>query len=204
MLSKLIVCLCVLLAINAETVDISYAEMDKMMTCSFIIGGRLNQDRDEVLKVIKRIGEEKGNQIQNKISYEMFEFCYNKIDNKTVSSYFKNLTLVGFEWSKNLEKFSEVNYDSYDNSTSLELTVNQMSLGMKFEQVKQIYEDKKIEAQREERKTLKIGTVDINQINPIYKLIFFIVVISTFIFGILYLLKKVDKTRASKKHKKSK
>ena len=111
----------------------------------------------------------------------MFEFCYNKIDNKTVSSYFKNLTLVGFEWSKNLEKFSEVNYASYDNNTSLELTVNQMSLGMKFEQVKQIYEDKKIEAQREERKTLKIGTVDINQIPPIYKLIFFIVVISTFI-----------------------
>ena len=153
MLSKLIVTLCVLLAVNAETVDISYAEMDKMMTCSFIIGGRLNQDKDEVLKVIKRIGEEKGNQIQNKISYEMFEFCYNKIDNKTVSSYFKNLTLVGFEWSKNLEKFSEVNYASYDNNTSLELTVNQMSLGMKFEQVKQIYEDKKIEAQREERKT---------------------------------------------------
>ena len=204
MLSKLIVTLCVLLAVNAETVDISYAEMDKMMTCSFIIGGRLNQDKDEVLKVIKRIGEEKGNQIQNKISYEMFEFCYNKIDNKTVSSYFKNLTLVGFEWSKNLEKFSEVNYASYDNNTSLELTVNQMSLGMKFEQVKQIYEDKKIEAQREERKTLKIGTVDINQISPIYKLIFFIVVISTFIFGILYLLKKVDKTKVSKKQKKTK
>ena len=204
MLSKLIVTLCVLLAVNAETVDISYAEMDKMMTCSFIIGGRLNQDKDEVLKVIKRIGEEKGNQIQNKISYEMFEFCYNKIDNKTVSSYFKNLTLVGFEWSKNLEKFSEVNYASYDNNTSLELTVNQMSLGMKFEQVKQIYEDKKIEAQREERKTLKIGTVDINQIPPIYKLIFFIVVISTFIFGILYLLKKVDKTKVSKKQKKTK
>ena len=204
MLSKLIVTLCVLLAVNAETVDISYAEMDKMMTCSFIIGGRLNQDKDEVLKVIKRIGEEKGNQIQNKISYEMFEFCYNKIDNKTVSSYFKNLTLVGFEWSKNLEKFSEVNYASYDNNTSLERTVNQMSLGMKFEQVKQIYEDKKIEAQREERKTLKIGTVDINQIPPIYKLIFFIVVISTFIFGILYLLKKVDKTKVSKKQKKTK
>ena len=204
MLSKLIVTLCVLLAVNAETVDISYAEMDKMMTCSFIIGGRLNQDKDEVLKVIKRIGEDKGNQIQNKISYEMFEFCYNKIDNKTVSSYFKNLTLVGFDWSKNLEKFSEVNYASYDNNTSLELTVNQMSLGMKFEQVKQIYEDKKIEAQREERKTLKIGTVDINKIPPMYKLIFFIAVISTFIFGILYLLKKVDKTKVSKKQKKTK
>ena len=79
-----------------------------------------------------------------------------------------------------------------------------MSLGMKFEQVKQIYEDKKIEAQREERKTLKIGTVDINQIPPIYKLIFFIAVISTFIFGILYLLKKVDKTKVSKKQKKTK
>ena len=203
MFGKILLGLSLLLLVSAQSdllKNVTSQEMDKMMSCSYITGGRLNADREKLIAIIEKIGKEKAEKFQNKISYDIFEFCYNKIDNQTVASMFDNLTFVSFDWNKKLEKFSEVNYDAYDNTTSLELSMSQMTLGMKFEQVKELFEAKKLEIQREERNTIKVGGYDINKIPSGIKMIFFLCVFGGFGLAMMYLLGKVmNKPKENKK-----
>jgi hypothetical protein len=83
-----------------------------------------------------------------------------------------------------------------------------MLLGTKFQQARQLAENKRITRQMEQKSDLKIMGFDINKMPSFIKGVFFLAVFAVFILGVLYLLKKVtpqakdNKDRANKRRER--
>ena len=190
---------------NAE---MNIEEMDKLLACSQLISEKMQIDHEKLDVVIKRFPDKTQGEVPNKISFDMFETCVNKIDNETVHHFFNNLTYSENAYLPSFAKFADIDYDSYNNETLFGLSGTQMVLGSKFQQARQLAENKRITRQMEQKGDLKIMGFDLNKVPSSVKGVFFLAVFAVFIIGVLCLLKKVtpqakdNKDRANKRRER--
>jgi hypothetical protein len=136
---------------------------------------------------------------------EMYENCVNKIDNKTILKFFNNFTYVPDSvYLNEYDKLLLPKYDSYNENSDFDLTVEQQILSYKFEKVKELYEQKTSKERLENSQRISLGNYDITKIPFYVKGIIFILVFGIFIFGTLFYLKKLTTKPESNKKKKKK
>ena len=188
--------------------NVSIDDMDKLMLCSVIVQESLKKKKTEIENVEKRLNLTKSNKVYDKIGTDIFEKCNKIIDMKLVNNYIKNLTYInGFKWEKDYDVFLEINFDKYEDEDDLKYTVEQEQLMNKFNKVNEIFRYKKMEERQnflKERKKIKIGKVDLNNIPLSFKLGLFLVILLIFFGGIFYFLKTLNKKPKDKKKKEKK
>ena len=197
---------------NENTLNISNYEMDKLMSCSYIITLKTQEDKDLIDSVKKKLNTTQQEKISAKIYTDMFEKCVNTIKEESVSKIFKNLKLViEPEYSEEVRKLVEIDYTIYNNNQNLNLTLNQQILVYKFQKVREIFQKKKAENPKEdienergeENDDFTSNTYDITKMPKYINAILFIIVFGLLFFGTNFLLKKLTYKPEKKKKKKN-
>ena len=197
---------------NENTLNISNYEMDKLMSCSYIITLKTQEDKDLIDSVKKKLNTTQQEKISAKIYTDMFEKCVNTIKEESVSKIFKNLKLViEPEYSEEVRKLVEIDYTIYNNNQNLNLTLNQQILVYKFQKVREIFQKKKAENPKEdienergeENDDFTSNTYDITKMPKYINAILFIIVFGLLFFGTYFLLKKLTYKPEKKKKKKN-
>ena len=120
--------------------NLTIDEIDTMMVCSIIMEEKTKKYSSKIENIQKKFKISTPELVSNKISAEIFEKCNKLITIKEVNKYIKNLTLVkNFEWEKNFDKISEINFDKYKNISDLEYTVNQQVLMYNFQKAEEVF-----------------------------------------------------------------
>ena len=185
--------------------NLTIHEMDKLMACSTILSLKTQKDNDIILKVLNKFNKSLTEKVEGKMLTEMYENCVNKIDNKTILKFFNNFTYVPDSvYLNEYDKLLLPKYDSYNENSDFDLTVEQQILSYKFEKVKELYEQKTSKERLENSQRISLGTYDINKIPFYVKGIIFVFVFGVFIFGTLFYLKKLTTKPESNKKKKKK
>ena len=185
--------------------NLTIHEMDKLMACSTILSLKTQKDNDIILKVINKFNKSLSEKVEGKMLTEMYENCVNKIDNKTILKFFNNFTYVPDSvYLNEYDKLLLPKYDSYNENSDFDLTVEQQILSYKFEKVKELYEQKTSKERLENSQRISLGNYDITKIPFYVKGIIFILVFGIFIFGTLFYLKKLTTKPESNKKKKKK
>jgi hypothetical protein len=185
--------------------NLTIHEMDKLMACSTILSLKTQKDNDIILKVLNKFNKSLTEKVEGKMLTEMYENCVNKIDNKTILKFFNNFTYVPDSvYLNEYDKLLLPKYDSYNEKSDFELTIDQQILSYKFEKVKELYEQKTSKERLENSQRISLGTYDINKIPFYVKGIIFVFVFGVFIFGTLFYLKKLTTKPESNKKKKKK
>ena len=127
---------------------------------------------------------------------------------KEVNKYIKNLTFVrNFEWEKNFDKISEINFDKYKNISDLEYTINQQVLMYNFQKAEEVFKQKQMEDRERYIKAnqrIKIGNLDLEKIPQEFKLGIFLIIFLIFFGTIFYYLKGLNKKLGANSKKKKK
>ena len=185
--------------------NLTIHEMDKLMACSTILSLKTQKDNDIILKVLNKFNKSLTEKVEGKMLTEMYENCVNKIDNKTILKFFNNFTYVPDSvYLNEYDKLLLPKYDSYNEKSDFELTIDQQILSYKFEKVKELYEQKTSKERLENSQRISLGNYDITKIPFYVKGIIFILVFGIFIFGTLFYLKKLTTKPESNKKKKKK
>ena len=185
--------------------NLTIHEMDKLMACSTILSLKTQKDNDIILKIINKFNKSLSEKVEGKMLTEMYENCVNKIDNKTILKFFNNFTYVPDSvYLNEYDKLLLPKYDSYNENSDFDLTVEQQILSYKFEKVKELYEQKTSKERLENSQRISLGNYDITKIPFYVKGIIFILVFGIFIFGTLFYLKKLTTKPESNKKKKKK
>ena len=185
--------------------NLTIHEMDKLMACSTILSLKTQKDNDIILKVLNKFNKSLTEKVEGKMLTEMYENCVNKIDNKTILKFFNNFTYVPDSvYLNEYDKLLLPKYDSYNENSDFDLTVEQQILSYKFEKVKELYEQKTSKERLENSQRISLGNYDITKIPFYVKGIIFILVFGIFIFGTLFYLKKLTTKPESNKKKKKK
>ena len=185
--------------------NLTIHEMDKLMACSTILSLKTQKDNDIILKVINKFNKSLSEKVEGKMLTEMYENCVNKIDNKTILKFFNNFTYVPDSvYLNEYDKLLLPKYDSYNENSDFDLTVEQQILSYKFEKVKELYEQKTSKERLKNSQRISLGNYDITKIPFYVKGIIFILVFGIFIFGTLFYLKKLTTKPESNKKKKKK
>ena len=185
--------------------NLTIHEMDKLMACSTILSLKTQKDNDIILKVLNKFNKSLTEKVEGKMLTEMYENCVNKIDNKTILKFFNNFTYVPDSvYLNEYDKLLLPKYDSYNEKSDFELTIDQQILSYKFEKVKELYEQKTSKERLENSQRISLGNYDITKIPFYVKGIIFILVFGIFIFGTLFYLKKLTIKPESNKKKKKK
>ena len=117
--------------------NITIDEIDTMMVCAIIMEEKIKKYSSKIEYIQKKLNVTTPELLTNKISADIFEKCNKLLTIKEVNKYIKNLTFVrNFEWEKNFDKISEINFDKYKNISDLEYTVNQQVLMYNFQKPK--------------------------------------------------------------------
>ena len=185
--------------------NLTIHEMDKLMACSTILSLKTQKDNDIILRVLNKFNKSLSEKVEGKMLTEMYENCVNKIDNKTILKFFNNFTYVPDSvYLNEYDKLLLPKYDSYNENSDFDLTVEQQILSYKFEKVKELYEQKTSKERLENSQRISLGNYDITKIPFYVKGIIFILVFGIFIFGTLFYLKKLTTKPESNKKKKKK
>ena len=197
---------------NDNILNMTNYEMDKLMSCSYIITLKTQEDKDLIDSVKKKLNTTQQEKISAKIYTDMFEKCVNTIKEESVSKIFKNLKLViEPEYSEEVRKLVEIDYTIYNNNQNLNLTLNQQILVYKFQKVREIFQKKKAENPKEdienergeENDDFTSNTYDITKMPKYINAILFIIVFGLLFFGTYFLLKKLTYKPEKKKKKKN-
>ena len=186
--------------------NITIYEIDKLLSCSVLLKLKTEKDELNITNTLNKFNQSLKNKAERKILTDMFEICYNKIDNKTISKFFKNFIYIpNDEYLNEYDKFFDfINYDNYNENSNLVLSEEQNILSYKFDKVKEIYEQKENKKSYEMNKKIKIGNYDFSNIPFYLKGLIFIFGFGIFIFVILYFLNKLIKKENKMKKKKNK
>ena len=180
--------------------NMTWFEKDKLLSCSILVSLTSNENTEKIKEYSTKINKT-FNEFYTKITYDAFENCYNTIDNKTISAFSRNLTTDDNpKWKKEYDTFVPLNFSNFDNTTSLELTTEQRILGLKFEAIKEVLNQR--QRNRKPDNGLRILNYDISKIPLIVKLLFTLGFIALLFMVILhYLNVLVNKPEHSKKKK---
>ena len=188
--------------------NITIDEIDTMMVCSIIIEEKIKKYSSEIEKLNKKLNVSTYELVLNKISADIFEKCNKLIKIEKVNYFIKNLTFINdFEWEKNFDKITEINFDKYNNKTDLEYTTNQQVLMYNFQKAEEVFKQKQMEDRERYIKAnqkIKIGNLDLENIPQEFKLGIFLIIFLIFFGGIFYYLKGLNKKLVSNSKKKKK
>ena len=126
--------------------NITIDEIDTMMVCAIIMEEKIKKYSSKIEYIQKKLNVTTPELLTHKISADIFEKCNKLLTIKEVNKYIKNLTFVrNFEWEKNFDKISEINFDKYKNISDLEYTVNQQVLMYNFQKAEEVFKQKQME-----------------------------------------------------------
>ena len=188
--------------------NITIDEIDTMMVCSIIMEQKIKKYTSKIEKLQKKLNVSTTELVTNKISADIFEQCNKLIKIEKVNYFIKNLTFMNdFEWEKNFDKITEINFDKYNNITDLEYTTNQQVLMYNFQKAEEVFKQKQMEDRERYIKAnqkIKIGNLDLENIPQEFKLGIFLIIFLIFFGGIFYYLKGLNKKLVSNSKKKKK
>jgi len=188
--------------------NITIDEIDTMMVCSIIMEQKIKKYTSKIEKLQKKLNVSTTELVTNKISADIFEQCNKLIKIEKVNYFIKNLTFMNdFEWEKNFDKITEINFDKYNNITDLEYTTNQQVLMYNFQKAEEVFKQKQMEDRERYIKAnqrIKIGSLDLENIPQGFKLGIFLIIFLIFFGGIFYYLKGLNKKLGSNSKKKKK
>jgi len=177
-------------------------EMDRILLCTVIVQDIIKQKNKDIQEAQKKLNLSNINMLIEKVGTDTFEKCTKTIDMKTVSKYFKNMTLIKeYEWEKSFDKYLNIEFDKYHNESDLVFTKEQQILMNKFSKVNTIFNLKRREKYEIENKKIKIANLDFERIPLSFKLGIFLVILVLFFGGIFYFLKTLEKNPKDKKKK---
>ena len=188
--------------------NITIDEIDTMMVCAIIMEEKIKKYSSKIEYIQKKLNVTTPELLTNKISADIFEKCNKLLTIKEVNKYIKNLTFVrNFEWEKNFDKISEINFDKYKNISDLEYTVNQQVLMYNFQKAEEVFKQKQMEDRERYIKAnqkIKIGNLDLENIPQGFKLGIFLIIFLIFFGTIFYNLKGLNKKLGANSKKKKK
>ena len=188
--------------------NITIDEIDTMMVCSIIMEQKIKKYTSKIEKLQKKLNISTTELVTNKISADIFEQCNKLIKIEKVNYFINNLTFMNdFEWEKNFDKITEINFDKYKNITDLEYTTNQQVLMYNFQKAEEVFKQKQMEDRERYIKAnqrIKIGSLDLENIPQGFKLGIFLIIFLIFFGGIFYYLKGLNKKLGSNSKKKKK
>ena len=188
--------------------NITIDEIDTMMVCSIIMEQKIKKYTSKIEKLQKKLNISTTELVTNKISADIFEQCNKLIKIEKVNYFIKNLTFINdFQWEKNFDKITEINFDKYNNKTDLEYTTNQQVLMYNFQKAEEVFKQKQMEDRERYIKAnqkIKIGNLDLENIPQEFKLGIFLIIFLIFFGGIFYYLKGLNKKLVSNSKKKKK
>ena len=178
------------------------------MVCAIIMEEKIKKYSSKIENIQKQLNVTTPELVTNKISADIFEKCNKLITIKEVNKYIKNLTFVrNFEWEKNFDKISEINFDKYKNISDLEYTINQQVLMYNFQKAEEVFKQKQMEDRERYIKAnqrIKIGNLDLEKIPQEFKLGIFLIIFLIFFGTIFYYLKGLNKKLGANSKKKKK
>ena len=182
--------------------------MDKIMFCTIVVEESLKKADNELDKIVKRLNLKIPTQLVDKVTTEILEKCLN-VDIKTANKYMKNLTyLNNFEWKKEFNDYSKINYDKYNKTSDLSLTMKQQLLLHKYNEVNEIFKKKRNEERElleKENRKIRIGNIEMEKIPNSFKFGIFLTIFIIFFGAIIYYLTTLGgKTKDKKKKDKKK
>ncbi len=195
-----------------DNLNMTNYEMDKLMSCSYIITLKTQEDKDLIDSVKNKLNTTQQDKIAAKIYTDMFEKCVNTIKEESVLKIFKNLKLViEPEYSEDVRKLVEMDYTIYNDNINFNLTINQQILIYKFQKVRELFQKKKEknfdedrENERgEENEPFESNTYDIMKMPKYVNVIMFVIVFGFLFLGSYFLLKKLTYKPEKKKKKKN-
>lgn len=188
--------------------NLTIDEIDTMMVCAIIMEEKIKKYSSKIENIQKQLNVTTPELVTNKISADIFEKCNKLITIKEVNKYIKNLTFVrNFEWEKNFDKISEINFDKYKNISDLEYTINQQVLMYNFQKAEEVFKQKQMEDRERYIKAnqrIKIGNLDLEKIPQEFKLGIFLIIFLIFFGTIFYYLKGLNKKLGANSKKKKK
>ena len=188
--------------------NISIDEIDTMIVCSIIMEEKVKKYSSNIEKLQKKLNITTPELVVNKVSADIFEKCTKLIKLEKVNYFVKNLTFINdFQWEKNFDTISEINFDKYNNESDLEYTTSQQVLMYNFQKAEEVFKQKQIEDRERYIKAnqkIKIGSVDLENIPQGFKLGIFLIIFLIFFGGIFYFLKGLNKKLGSNSKKKKK
>ena len=197
---------------NDNILNMTNYEMDKLMSCSYIITLKTQEDKDLIDSVKNKLNTTQQEKIAAKIYTDMYEKCVNTIKEESVAKIFQNLKLViQPEYSEEVRKLVEIDYTMYNNNINLNLTLNQQILVYKFQKVRELFQKKKDENPDEDREnergedneSFQSNTYDIMKMPKYINVIMFIIVFGFLFLGTYFLLRKLTYKPEKKKKKKN-
>ena len=195
-----------------DNLNMTNYEMDKLMSCSYIITLKTQEDKDLIYSVKNKLNTTQQDKIAAKIYTDMFEKCVNTIKEESVLKIFKNLKLViEPEYSEDVRKLVEMDYTIYNDNINFNLTINQQILIYKFQKVRELFQKKKeknFDEDREneggeENEPFESNTYDIMKMPKYVNVIMFVIVFGFLFLGSYFLLKKLTYKPEKKKKKKN-
>ncbi len=195
-----------------DNLNITNYEMDKLMSCSYIITLKTQEDKDLIDSVKNKLNTTQQDKIAAKIYTDMFEKCVNTIKEESVLKIFKNLKLViEPEYSEDVRKLVEMDYTIYNDNINFNLTINQQILIYKFQKVRELFQKKKEKNFDEDREnergedneSFQSNTYDIMKMPKYINVIMFIIVFGFLFLGTYFLLRKLTYKPEKKKKKKN-
>ena len=190
--------------------NLTIDEIDTMMVCSIIMEEKIKKYSSKIEKLQKKLNITTPELVVNKISADVFEKWNKRIKIEKVNYFIKNLTFVNeFQWEKNFDVISEINFEKYNNKSDLDYTTNQQVLMYNFQKAEEVFKQKQMEDRERYIKAnqkIKIGNLDLENIPQGFKLGIFLIIFLIFFGGIFYYLKGLNKklgTNPKKKKKKT-
>ena len=188
--------------------NMSKSEMDKLMSCSYIITLKTGEDKDLIQAIMNKFNFTQKEKVQSKIYSDMFEKCVNSIKNDIVLKIFKNLHLIEKpEFTEEIRNIVDIDYTKYNSETDFNLSNSQQILIHKFKKVKELFQKNvdnpdEINNDYEDTENNNNQVYDIMNIPYYIKIIIFIIVFGFLFLGIFYYLKKLTAKPDKKKKKK--
>lgn len=185
--------------------NLTLAEMNKLLLCSVAFSTKLKMEEDKIDELKQKFNAT-NEQVYDKLSNEILEICFEKVDEKLVNEHFQNLTYKKvFEWKKEYEEFSNIDYSKYKERQDLALTMEQQVLAYKYHRLMDVFNQKRkddMEKLREENRKVRIGKVEVDNIPGSIKIVLLLVVFGL-LFGVcIWFISSFSKTQKIEKKKK--
>lgn len=180
--------------------SISLDEMDRILACSYLLSFNVEENQQKINETAIKFNKT-FNDVATKISYNRLHKCAGEITKEEANLFFKDLDFRGTpKEAKKMSKFVDVDFSEFNESSSFALTTDETFTAFKYEKARAKYDENRTDKYKKNKD--KIWFLEYFENYPLFKSLFFLIVIFIFTFGMIYLLNKVTKKPKVKKNKK--
>lgn len=199
---------------NKASYNLSEEEMDKILFCSMIWLGKIEDDYASIEELKKELNITKPEIVNIKIGVDIVKSCLEKVKIEEARKYFYNLTMLKEVEPDNIYfENTKIDFDGYRKNPNFILTNNEETFSHKIKKTLDLFQKNREEIYNqnanktnitEEQGKVKIGEFDINNIPKTFNIILFLVVFGLLFGGTLFFIKNMNKKKEIKKKKKYK